>query len=126
MPRLTSNTVAQRQSGASTKHTRAPRKSAHRKDKGKAHKRRMCPCGRLACTGWSTRGPHETCAICAVVAPRLVPRPGKQSTAKEGICACCGREGRIVGLGLRSACYQARRKYGLLEEWKRFRDGWRE
>jgi hypothetical protein len=66
-------------------------------------------------------GTQARCLLCQVSAlPCIVLRPGKRSRPRAGLCACCGREGKIVGLGLRSACYQRRRAHGKLDEWRAY------
>ena len=73
-------------------------------------------CSGDALRGWTDGQPHDYCAPCLVASipnPRVRQRP-------IGRCACCGRAGPIVALGLRRACYQSRRKRGMLQSWKMY------
>ena len=72
--------------------------------------------------GW-TGNPanHTRCAACdakrALAGVRLAPAP-KQKKHSYGVCACCGKYGRLYGWGLIGVCYQKRRRLGMLESWK--------
>lgn len=80
-------------------------------------------CGGNVMRGRTSGGSYTRCLPCDVAQQLAgvrirVRKP--HAPARRIICVCCGREGPAAALGLRAACYHARRRAGTLDNWREY------